>query len=128
MRFVGSIVTIVGSALFLVGLNQKLGTAALLPAVAIGLITWALTPWIRSENSTNLVSVGKVSAEVSESLENFKVVAVFERRDYFRKNFERVNAKNYDHSIRGLGPSVFALFSVRSVDSFGLRFDPHGSR
>jgi ATP-binding cassette, subfamily B, bacterial len=116
MRFVGSIVTILGSAIFLVGLNQRLGTAALVPAVAIGLITWALTPWIRSQNSTNLTSVGKVSAEVSESLENFKVVAVFERRDYFRENFERVNALNYDHSIRaGIANGVLGpLFSLCS--------------
>jgi ABC-type multidrug transport system fused ATPase/permease subunit len=116
MRFLGSIVTMTGSALFLIGLNPRLGAAALLPAVAIAVITWALTPWIKSRNSTNLVSVGKVSAEVAESLENFKVITVFDRRDYFRESFARVNAKNYDQSIRAgiangvLGP-LFALCS-----------------
>jgi ATP-binding cassette subfamily B protein len=116
MRFVGSVVTMTGSAIFLVGLNPRLGGAALLPAVGIALITWLLTPWIRSQNDTNLVSVGKVSAEVSESLENFKVITVFERRDYFRENFERVNARNYDHSLRaGIANGVLGpLFSMCS--------------
>lgn len=116
MRFMGSIVTMTGSVFFLVGLNHRLGLAALLPAVAIALITWALTPWIRSQNTTNLESVGKVSAEVSESLENFRVIAVFERRDYFRENFERVNTRNYDHSIRaGIANGVLGpLFSLCS--------------
>lgn len=111
MRFVGSIVTMIGSAGFLIALQPKLGTAALLPALAIGLVTALLTPWIRSQNTTNLVSVGQVSAEVSESLENFKVIAVFERRDYFRENFDEVNKRNYDHALRaGIANGVLAPF------------------
>jgi len=99
MRFVGSLVTMTGSALFLVGLNPKLGAAALCPALGMGLITWAMTPWIRSRNTINLESVGQVSAEVSESLENFKVISVFDRRDYFRENFHRVNLRNYREAL-----------------------------
>lgn len=111
MRFVGSIVTMTGAAIFLVALNPKLGSAALLPAVAIAVVTGLLTPWIRSKNTTNLVSVGKVSAEVSESLENFKVVAVFERRDYFRDNFDEVNARNYEHALQaGVANGVLSPF------------------
>lgn len=116
MRFVGSLVTMIGSALFLVGLNPRLGGAALLPAVGMGFLTWGLTPWIRSRNQISLESTGEVSAEVSESLENFKVVTVFDRRDHFRKSFDEVNRKNYRQSLAAgiangvLGP-IYSLCS-----------------
>ena len=111
MRFVGSIVSMVGAAGFLLALQPRLGAAALAPAVVVGLVTAVLTPWIRSQNSTNLVSTGKVSAEVTESLENFKVIAVFERRDYFRENFDEVNRRNYDHALRaGVANGVLSPF------------------
>jgi ATP-binding cassette subfamily B protein len=40
-----------------------------------------------------------MSAEVSESLENFKLIAVFNRRDYFRSRFQEVNEANYQSAI-----------------------------
>ncbi len=99
MRFVGSLVTMVGSALFLLAFNFRLGAAALAPAVVMGLITSLLTPWIKARNATSLKSAGDVSAEISESLENFKVVVAFDRRDYFRQHFDEVNRKNYSESL-----------------------------
>lgn len=109
MRFVGSLVTMTGSILFLLGLNPRLGAAALVPAVGMGLLTWGLTPWIRSRNLTSLESAGDVSAEIAESLENFKVVTAFDRRDHFRESFEQVNAKNYAQSLgAGIANGVLA--------------------
>ena len=111
MRFVGSIVSMVGAAGFLLALQPRLGAAALGPALVVGLITAALTPWIRSQNATNLVSTGQVSAEVTESLENFKVIAVFERRDYFRESFDEVNRRNYAHALRaGVANGILGPF------------------
>ena len=40
-------------------------------------------------------TTGGLSAEIQESLNNFKVIIAFNRRDYFRKRFEEVNQKNY---------------------------------
>jgi ATP-binding cassette subfamily B protein len=55
---------------------------------------------VKQRNAKNLKSVGMLSAEVQESLNNFKVIVAFNRRDYFKKRFEEVNRDNYNTSIK----------------------------
>lgn len=116
MQFVGSIFTMLGAGIFLLLINVKLGAAALLPAVLILLFTIALSPWVKSANAKNLKSTGTLSAEIQESLSNFKVVIAFNRRDYFRQRFHAANLDNYRLATRaGLANNIFmpvySLFS-----------------
>jgi ATP-binding cassette subfamily B protein len=99
MQFVGSIFTMAGSAIFLITLNFRLGLAALLPAMLILIFTRIISPWIKRTNAQNLKSTGGLSAEVQESLNNFKVIIAFDRRDYFRKKFEEANREYYRTAI-----------------------------
>jgi ATP-binding cassette subfamily B protein len=108
MNFVGSIFTMLGAGIFLLAINIKLGAAALSPAVVILIFTMILSPWIKSSNAKNLKSTGGLSAEIQESLSNFKVVIAFNRRDYFRKRFQVANLDNYQTAIRaGLANNIF---------------------
>ncbi|WP_254560528.1 ABC transporter ATP-binding protein [Dyadobacter diqingensis] len=116
MQFVGSIFTMLGAGIFLLLINVKLGAAALLPAVLILLFTIALSPSVKSANAKNLKSTGTLSAEIQESLSNFKVVIAFNRRDYFRQRFHAANLDNYRLATRaGLANNIFmpvySLFS-----------------
>jgi ATP-binding cassette subfamily B protein len=53
-------------------------------------------------------STGSLSAEIQESLANFKVIIAFNRRDYFRKRFEEANRHNYTKSIQaGIANNMF---------------------
>ena len=53
-------------------------------------------------------STGNLSAEIQESLANFKVIIAFNRRDYFRKRFEEANNHNYTKSVQaGIANNVF---------------------
>jgi len=53
-------------------------------------------------------STGSLSAEIQESLANFKVIIAFNRRDYFRKRFEEVNKENYNKSVQaGVANNMF---------------------
>jgi ATP-binding cassette subfamily B protein len=99
MQFIGSIFTMTGSAIFLITLNFRLGLAALLPALMILVFTRVISPWIKHTNARNLKSTGGLSAEVQESLNNFKVIIAFDRRDYFRKKFDEANQENYRTAI-----------------------------
>ena len=99
-RFVGSLVTMLGAALFLIVLNPRLGLAALMPAALMFVLTRLLTPLVRQTNKESLKSVGDLSGQVAESLENFKVVVAFDRRDYFRDHFAQVNQHNYRRAIK----------------------------
>ncbi|MEI6141632.1 MAG: ABC transporter ATP-binding protein, partial [Mariniphaga sp.] len=99
MQFIGSIFTMVGSSIFLISLNPVLGLAVLSPALVVWIFTRIISPWVRRKNAESMKSVGGLSAEIQESLANFKVIIAFNRRDYFRKRFEEANQLNYKKSV-----------------------------
>ncbi|MEP6613391.1 MAG: ABC transporter ATP-binding protein, partial [Mucilaginibacter sp.] len=116
MQFIGSIATMTGAGIFLLSIKLNLGAAALIPAVIILLFTSITSAWVKSKNARNLKSVGGMSAEIQESLNNFRVIIAFNRRDYFRKRFDEANHENYKTAI-GAGIAnnsyvpVYALLS-----------------
>ncbi len=108
MQFISSIATMIGAGIFLLSINIELGAATLAPAVGIVVFTIALSPWVKRRNAKNLKSVGGMSAEIQESLNNFKVIIAFNRRDYFRKRFDEANKENYKTAIgAGLANNIF---------------------
>jgi ATP-binding cassette, subfamily B, bacterial len=108
MQFIVSIFIMTGAGIFLIALNPILGGAALAPGLLILVFTRVLSPWVKSRNARNLASTGNLSAEIQESLANFKVVVAFNRRDYFRKRFDEVNSENYVTATRaGMANNLF---------------------
>jgi ATP-binding cassette subfamily B protein len=108
VQFIGNIFIMTGAAIFLLSINLPLGAAALTPAVFLWIFTMAISPWVKRKNAVNLKSVGGMSAEVQESLNNFKVIIAFNRRDYFRQRFEEANQQNYTSSISaGIANNLF---------------------
>jgi ATP-binding cassette subfamily B protein len=108
MQFIGSIITMTGAGIILLCINLRLGLAALSPAVIVWIFTKFSSPWVKSRNAASMKSTGNLSAEIQESLANFKVIIAFNRRDYFRKRFEEANRHNYTKSIQaGIANNVF---------------------
>lgn len=99
VQFIGSIFIMLGAGAFLLTINLKLGVATLIPAVLLLGITQMLSPWVKRKNAANLKSTGDISAEIQESLNNFKVIIAFNRRDYFRAKFEQSNQENYKMAV-----------------------------
>jgi ATP-binding cassette, subfamily B, bacterial len=99
MQFIGSIFTMTGAAIFLLFINIQLGLAAILPAILVWIFTKIISPWVKRRNAASMKSTGNLSAEIQESLSNFKVIIAFDRRDYFRKRFEEANQQNYTKSV-----------------------------
>jgi ATP-binding cassette subfamily B protein len=95
MQFMGNIFMIVGAGIFLLSLNIRLGSAALLPGIIVLIITRLTGPWVRSKNLKSLQGLGGMSAEIQESINNFKVIVAFNRVDYFRTKFDKANQVNY---------------------------------
>jgi len=135
MQFIGSIVTMIGAGIFLLIINVELGLATLVPALFILIFTRVISPWVKEKNAQNLKSTGGMSAEIQESLNNFKVIIAFNRRDYFRKRFDLVNKENYRTALAaGLANNiflpVFGLFSSiaqLTVLSFGIYLITQGN-
>ena len=76
-----------------------------------------------------------MSAEIQESLNNFKVIVAFDRRDYFRKRFNEANQQNYRTAI-GAGLvnniflpvySLFSGFAQLMVLAYGIYLISTGS-
>jgi ATP-binding cassette, subfamily B, bacterial len=97
---VANIITIIGAGVFILIINWRLGLAALLPAFLLFIFTRLLSPWIKKTNALALNKIGALSAEISESLDNFKIIIAFNRRDYFREKFAAANTENYASAIR----------------------------
>jgi ATP-binding cassette, subfamily B, bacterial len=108
MQFFGSLFTMTGAGIILLSINLPLGLAALTPALLIWIFTRAVSPWVKKRNAESMKSTGLLSAEVQESLTNFKVIVVFNRRDYLRQRFEDVNRRNYSKAIQaGIANNIF---------------------
>ena len=95
MQFVGSFVMITGAGIALVLSDLRLGLAALMPALAVLLVTKVTSGWVKSKNLKSLQGLGGMSSEIQESLNNFKVIVAFNRVDYFRRKFEAANEVNF---------------------------------
>ena len=100
MQFIGSIITMTGAGIILLFINLPLGIAALVPASVVWVFTKFASPWIKRRNAESMKSTGMLSAEIQESLANFKVIIAFNRRDYFRKRFDDANRENYTKSVQ----------------------------
>jgi ATP-binding cassette subfamily B protein len=116
MQFVGNFFIMLGAAIFILSLHLKLGAATLAPALVVILVTRVLSPWIQSTSTKSLQSLGGMSAEIQESLANFKVVVAFNRLDFFRTKFGAANEANYKASVKtGIASGILAaLYGIAS--------------
>lgn len=99
-RFVDSIFMLVGITVTILVISLKFGTAMLLPAVALLILTKLMGNWLKSRSKKSLQSIGGMSSEIQESLNNFKVIVAFNRRDYFKKKFEEANQTTFKANMR----------------------------
>lgn len=115
-QFLGNLFLVVGSAIFIISLNIELGIVSLLPALGVLIITQLISPWVKRKTLASLQSLGGMSAEIQESLNNFKVVVAFNRMDYFTNKFEEFNTINYKAAIyAGIAGNVLTpLYTLAS--------------
>jgi len=117
MQFAANLFMMAGAAIFVLSLNLRLGLAALTPALGVLVATQLLGAWVKRKNVKSLQSLGGMSAEIQESLSNFRVIVAFNRLDYFRKKFDAANEKTYAASVEaGLANNVF-------MPIYGLSFN-----
>ena len=108
MQFISNIVLIVGTGIFLIVISVRLGGIALIPAVLVLIATQFLSPWVKRTSLASLRTLGGMSGEISESLNNFKVIVAFNRLDYFRDKFKEANEINYKASVSaGISSNIF---------------------
>ena len=108
MQFASNLFFMTGAAIFILTLNTKLGLVALAPALGVIIVTRLLSAWVKHKNLESLQSLGGMSAEITESLSNFRVIVAFNRLDYFRRKFDAANSQTYTASVdAGLANNLF---------------------
>jgi ATP-binding cassette subfamily B protein len=108
MQFASNLFFMTGAAIFILTLNVRLGLTALAPALGVLVVTQLLSAWVKHKNVASLQSLGGMSAEIQESLSNFRVIVAFNRLDYFRRKFNAANEQTYSASVgAGLANNVF---------------------
>jgi ATP-binding cassette subfamily B protein len=117
MQFISNIVLILGTGIFLLVINFHLGLVALVPAVFALALTQILSPWVKRTGLRSLRTLGSMSGEISESINNFKVIVAFNRLDYFRDKFKEANEINYKASISaGVASNIFTpIYALAGV-------------
>lgn len=98
-RFIDSVFMLTGITITVLFVNPKFGTALLVPAIILLLITKLMGAWLKKRSTKSLQSIGGMSAEIQESLNNFKVIVAFNRRDYFKKKFEEANQTTFSANM-----------------------------
>lgn len=107
-RFMGNLFIMLGAGVFVMVLNWKLGLMTIVPALLLLAFSRLISGWMRERNAASLKGMGSLSAEIQESLEHFRVIVAFNRRDYFRRRFEEANQANYNASIKaGVANGLF---------------------
>lgn len=99
-QFMGQAFTLVGIGVFVFYMNPKLSTWMMLPVVGLVTVTYLMSAYLSKRNRMSLQSLGSLSAEIQESLSYFKVIVLFNRRDFFRDNFKKANDNNFAMSVR----------------------------
>ena len=108
MQFLSNVVLIAGTGVFILFINFQLGLIALVPAIIALMATQLLNPWVKRTSLKSLRTLGSMSAEIQESINNFKVIVAFNRLDYFRNKFKESNQINYSASVSaGIASNVF---------------------
>ncbi len=109
VQFIGNIFSILGIGIFIFFINFQLALIAISSAIFLLLITYFISPWIKKKNRLSLESLGNLSAEIQESINNFKVIVSFDRQDYFKDNFNKSNNENYSASVKsGIANNITA--------------------
>jgi len=135
MQFIGNIFVIIGAGIAMLLVDTKLGGTALIPAVVLLVFTQLTSAWIKRQNFKSLQAMGGLSGEVQESLDNFKVIVAFNRRDYFKERFKEVNEQNYHTALRaGIANNTYVpVYGLASnagqliVIVYGLSLISHGN-
>ncbi len=108
IQFAGNIVLIIGTGIFILIINFKLGLVALIPAACALIATQLISPWVKRTSLKSLRTLGGMSGEIQESINNFKVIVAFNRLDYFRDKFKEANEANYSASVKaGVASNIF---------------------
>ncbi len=99
MRFAGNIFLIIGTGVFILSIQFKLALVSLIPALFIVIFAKLISSWVGRKNKENFKVKGLLSADVQESISNFKAILAFNRRDYFRTRFEKINKNSFKASM-----------------------------
>jgi ATP-binding cassette, subfamily B, bacterial len=99
IRFAGNVFMLIGTAIFIFSIHPQLATVSMIPAVLIVIFVQLVSGWVEKINRESFRTKGLLSADIQEAITTFKVFLAFNRQDYFKTRFEKINAGNFKASL-----------------------------
>lgn len=99
-HFVGVSSVIFGIGAFALVLNWKLGLIMLSPVLGLYIFTKIFTPILEKANKNNFQAMGQLSASLQENLSNFRVVAAYGKKDYFKNHLRNASEATFKSAYR----------------------------
>ena len=95
LRFVSSFFSLVGIGIFIFFLNTQMAFVLLFSCIFIAIFNSLVSRYAEKANKLALETEGNLSAEVNESLANYKALVAFGKQEYFLQKFAEINETNY---------------------------------
>lgn len=99
LRFVSIFFSVVGIGIFIFFINVPMAIVTLGSTIILVIATLLLSKWVEKVNKESLETSGEFSAQIQESLTNFKAVVAFNKQDYFENKINEVNQKNFKRTV-----------------------------
>jgi ATP-binding cassette, subfamily B, bacterial len=94
-QFVSSFFTFVGIGVFIFFLNWKLALVVWMAVVLVVIVSQIISPVVNLKNKESLTTNGDMLAFLDENLNNFKALAAFNKGEYLKQAFSRINQTNF---------------------------------
>ncbi len=100
IRFVSIFFSLIGIAVFVFVINFKMALILLLSTTIIFLANYFMSNWVEKLNKESLTTTGLFSAQINESMTNYKAIVAFNKQLYLKNKLSELNEKNYQDAIK----------------------------
>jgi ATP-binding cassette, subfamily B, bacterial len=99
-QFVSNFFIFIGIGVFVFFVSWQLAIIMWLPIIALVIFNQSISPASRKANLNNLQSRGEMSGFIEENTSNFRAIAVFNKRQYFRDQFNIFNQNAFKSRVK----------------------------
>jgi ATP-binding cassette subfamily B protein len=99
IRFVSIMLSVVGIGIIIFFINIKMALLLLSSTILVFIFNLLFSSWVEKTNKASLVATGNLTAEINESLANYKAIVVFNKQDYLVEKIAKSNQDNYQKSV-----------------------------
>jgi len=112
--------TIIVLSIYMIYLSPTLATVIFMAAPIIALLVWALSKLFRRYSERIQDSMGDVTHAIKETLQNHRIIKIFNGQSYENKKFSVINESNRKHNTKLLSTKAIGDALTIFIASLGV--------